>query len=342
MKNLLMILIIVTAFGCSAPQRSFLYATFLNKNVYKTKAPLAIKKAYFNDIPSTDTREFTLLPNGPIPVITQTSTSVKTSPPSPGTTTSSTTTTTVVSTIPPSTTTTTVSTVVSTTPVTVETTTFNLSQTIPAGYTTDDFIRYKVVRESGDYKYIRILPGCRFNPTINTDIEFVPPATGDITPEEYIFEVSNKSLNPNTNYLASSALIGKIISIPLKVRKEYFKDGNKILEGSLSLGYGFGWKYKLGNHPYHTHYFSTILYAAGINQQKYFALAGKYADGKDSLSAKTDQVSLTYLSFGLAYEYDKFNVGFFAGKDMMFGTLKDWAYQNKWWWGIGIGYELFK
>jgi len=124
---------------------------------------------------------------------------------------------------------------------------------------------------------------------------------------------------------------------------EYWNENNKVLQGTLSIGYGFGWKYKLGNNPYKAHYFSTILYAAGISGQKHFSIAGKYAaTGKDSISAKTDEFAVTYLSFGVAYEYDRFNIGIFFGKDKMFGNLKNWVYQNKWWWGLGIGYELFK
>ena len=149
---------------------------------------------------------------------------------------------------------------------------------------------------------------------------------------------------PHTHYLASSALIGKVITIPLRVRNEYWNDNNRVLQGTLALSYGFGLKFKVGNDPYKPHYFSTILYAAGISQQKHFSIAGKFKKepSRDSISAKTDEIAVTYWSLGAAYEYDKFNVGVFAGKDRMFGNLKNWAYQDKWWFGLGIGYDLFK
>ncbi len=202
-----------------------------------------------------------------------------------------------------------------------------------------EYIRYKVIADEGDFKYIRILPGCYINS--NKDITKVNSA-GSLHAEDIILRVSKKLLEPNAYYLASSALIGKVITLPVRVRKEYWNEKNTVLQGSLSLGMGFGWKFKIGNHPYRTHYISIIAYGAGISQQKYFNLAGKYSSGKDSLSAKTDEFAVSYLTQGIAYEYDRFNIGIFWGKDKMFGSLKNWVYQDKWWWGIGVGYELFK
>ncbi|WP_154652566.1 hypothetical protein [Flavobacterium rivuli] len=114
------------------------------------------------------------------------------------------------------------------------------------------------------------------------------------------------------------------------------------MEGTLSLGYSFGWKYKIGNHPYRSHYVSTILYAAGISQQKYFSIVKDSITLKPVAGIKSDEFAITYMCFGVTYEYEKFNIGIFTGKDKMFGNLNDWAYQNKWWWGLGIGYDLFK
>jgi hypothetical protein len=342
MKYIIVLLILLTCISCSS---SFYTATFGNKNVYKTKSNLTVKKVYHDNRPSTDQREFTIVPNASIPVVTKTTISVVTEPANAANP-SQVTTTTISATIPPSVTTTSSVIVAQVPPAIVKTTTSNSTYTIPPAIATNNYIRYKVVTDEGDNKYIQILPGCRFDGLSPIDTSIVFNSTG-VTPadkpDDYIFQVSKKSLFPNTHYLASSALIGKVITLPVRVRNEYWNDNNKVLQGTLSIGYGFGWKYKLGNNPYKAHYFSTILYSAGISAQKHFSKAGKYvATGKDSISAKTDEFAVTYLSFGFAYEYDRFNIGLFFGKDRMFGNLKNWVYQDKWWWGIGIGYELFK
>jgi hypothetical protein len=342
MKYLFFISIILTCCSCNS---SFYKSTFGNRNVYKTKSNLTVKKVYQKDRPTADQREFGIVPNAVIPIVTKTIVSIVTEPDQAATP-SQTTTTIITSTIPPTSTTTIITIKPNIPPAKFKTATSNSVYSVPGVIATNNFIRYKVVADDGDFKYIQILKGCMFNGITPTDTSIVFNKAGIIQsdkPEDYIFQVSKKSLVPNTHYLASSALIGKVITLPFRVRNEYWNGNNRVIQGALSIGYGFGWKYKMGNNPYKPHYFSTILYAAGISAQKHFSIAGKYVGTtKDSLSTKTDEFALTYLSFGFAYEYDKFNIGVFFGKDRMFGNLKNWVYQDKWWWGLGIGYDLFK
>jgi hypothetical protein len=346
-------------------------ATISNRNVYKTKGNLVVKKIYVDGRLATDKREFTLKPND-VPAVTKTITTVTTAPAAHKDSVK-TTTVEVISTLPETSTTVpagsasskrtiVTNTVTKTTivtaanqhtgvmrPATIAIASTALSVPTEDAVESSNFIRYKVLSDEGDYKYIKILSGVRFGGTAAdsgnyTDILYAKESIKGDNPTNYVFMVSKKELMPHTHYLATSALIGKVITLPLRVRNEYWNDNNKTLQGTLALSYGFGWKYKLGNDPYKPHYFTTILYAAGISQQKHFFLDGKRKKepSKDSVSAKTDEIALTYLSFGVAYEFDKFNVGVFAGKDKMFGNLKNWAYQDKWWFGLGIGYDLFK
>lgn len=335
--------------------RAIITSTFLNKNVYKTKAPLIVRKVYYNGRPSTDLRDFTILPNpiqhpvgvtgSPIPTVTKTVTTNINSVPISGAPTNSSQT---ITTTIPSTNTVTINTGSSPNPPVgfVGTTTLSTSTTysVPAQLSSKNFIRYTVVNEDNDYKYIRILPGCNFTggaSPADTLIEY--GAAGSDDPSDYIFQVTKKNLTFNNHYLANSAIIGKATSLPIKFRKEYWDNKNIVLQGSLNIGYTFGWKHKLGNNPYHSTYMNVILWGIGVSQQKYFRIAGKYSgSNKDSLSSKTDEFAFTYLTSGIAFEWDKFNIGIFFGKDKMFGRLKDWVYQDKWWWGFGIGYELFK
>ena len=336
MRKLLVIiclLIFYTGFGQGQNKyTSFLTSTFFNKNVYKTRTNLMVKKAYKNN-PATDLQPYIIAPSGQSALITQTKVTVTTTQDIPAVgaaaaTPSTTSTTTEITTLPPTVTKTTVLKIPAAAASHNETTLVTTTIEVPAELNTSDYIRYKIVYEDGDSKFIRILPGCKFTTTGGNKI-IQKKVKADVSdsdkPEDYIFEVTNKDLVPNTHYLASTALIGKVITIPLKVRNQYWDKHNKVLEGSLSLGYGFGWKFKFGNNPYRTHYLSIVPYAAGISQQKYFSLAGKYAaTNLDSLSASTDQIAVTYFSCGIAYEYDKFNIGIFAGRDKMFGELKNW------------------
>ncbi len=360
MKYLIVLLMACLCLNSSAqngPGRAFWIATFGNQNVYKTKGVLTVKKFYSLGSVTTDQRDFALIPNPyPAGIVTQTTIATQISGPihAVGPTgvavAALMTTTTTVSTIPASTV---IVTVLPGTPsaaitpaanTTVSSSVTNYS--VPPGTPGAKFLRYKVVGEEGDYKYIKILPGCYFGGLPSPqDTSILYNAAGAVfadKPENYVFKVDKKQLTLNTHYLASSALIGKLITLPVRFRNKYWDGNNTDVQGTLALGYGFGWRYKLGNNPYHTHYLSTIFYGVGISQQKYFSVGRNVTTGKDTTTAKTDEFAITYLSFGIAYEYDKFNIGIFWGRDKMFGSLRDWAYQDKWWWGIGIGYELFK
>ncbi len=335
--------------------RAVLTSTFLNKNVYKTKGYLVVTKVAWQNRPATDLRQFTIMPNGTMPSITITKITVKTTPPVtatagvPASPEKITTTTEIFnipsnSSNPANTVSSSISVVTSVVPPPTDTkTTITTNYSVPAQLSSKNFIRYKVLYEDADYKYIKLLPGCQFSGVLPTDtiIQYGKPGTDD--PKDYVYQVSKKNLTPMNHYLANSVLVGKIVSIPARFRKEYWNDNNKIIQGTLSLGYCFGWKHKIGNNPYNATYINVTLLGLGINQQKYVNIAGKYTvSQKDSLSAKTDEFAVTYLTLGVALEWEKFNIGIFWGKDKMFGKLKNWVYQDKWWWGIGIGYELFK
>lgn len=337
----------------SSCQTSFIVSTFKNKNVYKTKDNLVLKKAYDKNGPSNDPREFMIVPNK-IEPITVESTKIE-SVVTKNAATSIKTTTVVTTTIPATTTHTEVKKEDNSEDSNLGTNDTKTTESITTSTKFQDkldvkgnFIRYTVKIDEGDFKYIKILNDVYYSGTPDTTIKYDDRKKSDRikdkeNPEDVIFQVAKKNLVPNTHYLQSSHILGKTITLPLRIRNEYWNNDNKVIEANLSLAYGFGWKYKLGNNPYQSHYVTTIFYAAGISSQKHFNIAGKYiGTNTDSISAKTDQFAVTYFSAGLTYEYEKFNVGIFFGRDRMFGNLKNWAYQDKWWWGLGIGYSLFQ
>jgi hypothetical protein len=340
-KTLLLLIIIFLNYSCSSTRVStFLTATFLNKNVYETKANLPVKKVSYDGRVVTDARTYTIIPNDISPVIKTATTVTEGSVPKKES--SYVKTVTVVSTMPKTYITTTKDSVSieKKSTGTVVTSTIKYSDEIVDK--TNNSIRYKVLSEDGSFTYLKVLPGCAFG-QVPQDTLIVYREDADAEVSKYVFQAENKNFTPNTHYLASSALVGKLITLPMRVRKEYWDGGNTAVEGTLALAYGFGWKYKIGRNPYQSWFLSTILYGAGVSGQKYFSLTGTDpVTNKALLSEKRDEIAITYLSFGVAVEYDKFNLGLFAGRDKMFGNSSNWAYQCRWWWGVGIGYDLFK
>jgi len=198
---------------------------------------------------------------------------------------------------------------------------------VPSNYL---FVRYKVLLENDKKTYIRILKGCNID-FENKTVE--PSYNNKVEANDYIFEIAESKM-PLNSYEASSALIGKLITIPVRFRS---LDNSIEVEPTFEVGYAFGWKFKLGNNPFKSHYLSFIPYATSIGTQKYFT---RLAEGV--FSEKKDELAFNYWSFGVSYEWEKLNLGLFAGQDIMFGDKKDWVYQDDWWIGIGFGYDLIK
>lgn len=161
---------------------------------------------------------------------------------------------------------------------------------------------------------------------------------------DYIFMINIKGIDPVKRYLASSNIIGKLVTMPLKYRQKFYDKQYADVQTSINLNYCFGWKFKLGNHPYHSHYINIIPYACGLGAQNYFyLLEGEFDDkNKQKISKPETQIAFTYYCAGLTYEYDRFNIGAFFGWDTMLKPYDNWAYNKKIWSGLGIGYDIFK
>ncbi len=126
-------------------------ATFANKNVYKTQSNLVVKKVYYNGRPTTDLRDFTITTNVPIPVVTQIETTTTSAPGSAASgstpaSPSTITTTTVINTMPADSSITTVVVTPLASPITSTTTKTSTSLSVPPALVTNNFIKYKVIR----------------------------------------------------------------------------------------------------------------------------------------------------------------------------------------------------
>jgi hypothetical protein len=202
---------------------------------------------------------------------------------------------------------------------------------------TRDFIRYRVVKEEDDYYYIRVLPRMEYSVPVITNsgmsvaiqaTDNTPTPTAN-NPTNYYYRVTKEDLLPHHHYLASQKLMGMPITLPVKFRKE---NGNLRGEFDLSLGYAFGYRIRVNNNPYNDSYINLIPYGFSFNADEY------KAEGSDEDAV--DSFSLTYWASGIAYEYRKFNIGVFIGRDRMFNDRKDWIYQNETWYSIGLGFKF--
>ncbi len=193
-----------------------------------------------------------------------------------------------------------------------------------------DFVKYQIM-EDGETPYICILPyySFKYYPTGDTIVDIVFNGKGVYadTTYDYYFKVDS-DIAPYHKYLAAQSIMGMPVALPIKLRKY---DSEIKIESNISLSYAFGYRIKIGNNPYRKYFINFIPFAFGLNADKYFARKE---------DAKTDELSLTYYSFGLSYELRGLNFGVFGGWDKMFGQRKDWVYQDKFWLSFGIGYKF--
>lgn len=188
------------------------------------------------------------------------------------------------------------------------------------------FIRYRVVKTEGDATYIRILPRLKFDGKNILKADETNP--GDDDPNGYIFKISDSDMTSGKKYLAAEKLIGMPLTMPFKLRKD--ADGKQI-QFSPSLAYSFGYRIRLNNNPYRDHYANLVPIGISLNADKYKS---------EATPAEVDSFSMTYWLAGLSFEIKGLNIGFFTGRDRMFGDRKDWIYQKQRWYSLGLGYKF--
>lgn len=205
---------------------------------------------------------------------------------------------------------------------------------VPPSSGKGNFVRYRISKEDDDNMFIRLSPRVEFNvlskDSVHINITGKNPPDAK-NPVRYYFRVKKDSLLPHQRYLATQQIMGMPITLPVKFRK---KDGNLRGEFEISLGYAFGYRVRTNNNPYSESYINIIPYGFSFNADKYSAKDA--AEGTD----EQDSFSLTYWASGLTYEYKKFNIGIFIGRDRMFNDRDDWVYQNKTWYSVGLGFKF--
>lgn len=192
-------------------------------------------------------------------------------------------------------------------------------------------IKYQIV-EDGDNPYIYVLPKYCFKyydgeQDSIVDVKFECEEKRHDSTYNYYFKIES-DIMPHHKYIFAQSIVGMPLTLPLKIRK---LNSEYQFEANISLSYAFGYRVKVGDDPYKKRFLNVIPFAAGINSDKYFS---------NKEDAQVDALSFTYYSFGMTYEFRGLNVGLFGGWDKMFGERKNWAYQDKFWLSLGLGYKF--
>jgi len=194
-----------------------------------------------------------------------------------------------------------------------------------------NYLRYSLLNDTIK-DIIRILPVVEFQAN-----KIVYDEDGDNSDHisDYYFQFEEKTIKPYQKYLATEKLTALPVTIPFKYRFGSSKTLDKI-SANVSLTYAFGYRIRVNDNPYKEN-FIRLLLATGIGNDKYIP---KASDG-DSSYEPSDHISWTVAALGSTYEAgSRFNFGAFLGFDKMFGTRKDWVFQNQLWIGLGFGYKL--
>lgn len=203
-----------------------------------------------------------------------------------------------------------------------------------------DFIDYKIIRESDGIIFFKILPCAKIDKTAKTikienEVNGKCPSSGADNAAEYIFGISTKTTTITTfeKTPISSRLVLTPILHPIKFRPAY-SDKEPTLTGETTISFNLGYRFKINSSIIRPTYLTIVPYGIGISNSQYF---------KENTNDKPvpSNISLTYWNFGAFVSFDRYNIGFFGGKDaMMTKSQKDWHYQDQMWFSFGLGYSL--
>ncbi|MCU7548165.1 hypothetical protein OCK74_03525 [Chitinophagaceae bacterium LB-8] len=106
-------------------------------------------------------------------------------------------------------------------------------------------------------------------------------------------------------------------------------------DNDFNLGLLFGWKHQQTFEPNEIAH--NFLAGFGIT-----SIGVDSTTTQGYVKVKSNQSALT-LSLGYLFEYNKFQIGAFAGYDLVAGEVgRQWIYRNRPWIGINLGFSIFK
>ncbi len=179
--------------------------------------------------------------------------------------------------------------------------------------------------------------------------KYVKLAYLDSWANDKLFFISAADFAPNTAtvYPASNNFTWGFLTLPLKVRFDNNRHGIFDFEQNLNFGLTLGAKHQFVSHENVSlnYLFGVSVVNAPLNDAspatpEIPATATTPEIPAKAASPATTAPALSF-SFGSMFQYDKFQIGLFIGKDFVGDNAYKFAYQGKPWIGIAIGVSLF-
>ncbi|MBK0380564.1 hypothetical protein [Mucilaginibacter segetis] len=100
----------------------------------------------------------------------------------------------------------------------------------------------------------------------------------------------------------------------------------------VSIGLSIGYKYSPSKKYSHNFLTGISLTSVGVTPD----------NTNNTVTAETNLAAITWHA-GYLFQIDNFQIGAFTGIDYLAGNVgRNWDYRNKPWFGIGLGYSIFK
>ncbi|WP_024771761.1 hypothetical protein [Aquimarina macrocephali] len=140
-------------------------------------------------------------------------------------------------------------------------------------------------------------------------------------------------------YLSTQFAYGASLSVPFKIRPKT-DDFNMKITPEIMLGGYLGLKHRLNRYKDIYIHFPVVTFGVttlGINENNTINESTTTTETPDGL------VLGRTFSFGTILEYKSFQIGLIGGFDRASGEIgKNWAYNDKFWYSVGIGYSFFE
>lgn len=163
------------------------------------------------------------------------------------------------------------------------------------------------------------------------------------TQPDVFFILPLTDFNKSIMKFAKAPFAVGVLVIPIKMR---FGNGDQDIaenrryftfESAVSVGLSIGINIKLDSSKFTAKNHLAILTGVSLSSVPVDSFTTK-----GYLSSSTNSASITW-HVGVLYQVDNFQIGLFAGMDFLAGELgRQWKYRNKPWFGLGLGYSMFK
>jgi hypothetical protein len=172
----------------------------------------------------------------------------------------------------------------------------------------------------------------------------------DMWANDWPFYISAKDFSDNAQSIfpSSTKFTWGFLTLPLKIRFDNKNDGGRFnFEQNLNFGLTAGFKHQLvRNSDVSWNYLAGIsVVNVPLNNAVTGSTTTTITDGSQNTTttpgSTATSTAAVSTSVGVMFQYDKFQIGTFLGKDFAGDHANQFPYQHKVWLGFAIGLSLF-